>query len=336
MGSIDTGTGQTLFLTSEDVERSFSWDAAVDALRRLYSSVVTKEMFPPRTMARGDGLWLRTLSGILPDGGLMGAKLIAANLKRRRASYLIPLFDQTSVELVALLDGNSITGFRTAATTAMAIDTLAPKGSIHVGVLGTGFEARNHVRALASIREIASIKVFSPNPDSRAAFVRDLADLDCSIDPVESARTVVESGGDVLLCTARSRDETPLFEGGWLSPGVTVASIGSTLPEQREVDPDTVARASFVVADMPDEVAHDTGDMRAARAAGVRFEDKLVALADLINGRHPGRTSDSDIILYKSVGAAIQDMAVAALCLQRARELGLGCRLGQTIRPISK
>ena len=333
---IESGAERTLFLGSEDIERAFSWEEAIISLRRLYAFAVTEEMFPPRTMARGDGLWLRTLSGISPDGGLMGAKLIAANLKQRRASYLVPLFDQKSVELVALLDGNSITGFRTAATTAMALDSLALQGSVDVGVLGTGFEARNHVRALAAIRKISSVKVFSPNPDSRAAFVQDLTDLGLSISPVESARAVVKGGADILLCAARSRGEKPLFEGGWLSPGVTVASIGSTLPEQREVDPDTIARASLVIADMPDEVAHDTGDMRAAREAGVLFDDKLVALADLVGGRHVGRSSDNDIVLYKSVGAAIQDIAVAAMCLQRARQLGLGTLLGQTIRPVSK
>jgi len=108
-GPIASEAGPTLFLGSADVERAFSWGAAVDALKRLYGSVVSEAMFPPRTMARGNGIWLRTLSGVSPDGGVMGAKLIAANVKQRRASYLIPLFDQNSVELVALLDGNSIT-----------------------------------------------------------------------------------------------------------------------------------------------------------------------------------------------------------------------------------
>jgi len=218
----------------------------------------------------------------------------------------------------------------------MAVDSLTRQGSISVGLLGTGFEARNHLRALAAIRGISSVKVFSPNPESRESFVRDLADLGLSISPVDSAKAVVEGGPEVLLCAARSRGEKPLFEGAWLSPGVTVASIGSTLPEQREVDLDTIERASLIVADMPDEVAHDTGDMRAARDAGVRFDDKLVSLTDLMGGRHSGRASDNDIVLYKSVGAAIQDIAIASMCLHRARQLGLGTPLSQTIRPVLK
>ena len=337
MGEVLAPTeGRTLFLGSDDLERAFSWEAAVRALKAAYSAGFDEKMFPPRTMARGDGLWLRTLSGISPDGRIMGAKMIAANIRNRRASYLIPLFDQESVELLCLIDGNSITGFRTAATTALAIDALTHPGRISVGILGTGFEARNHLRALAAVRDISVVKVFSPNPESRANFVRDMAPLGLDVAGEESARKIVEAAPDVLLCAARSRGEQPLFEGAWLAPGMTVASIGSTLPEQREVDPETITRADLIVADMPDEVAHDTGDMQAAKLAGVSFESKLVALSDLIGGRHPGRRSEKDIVLFKSVGAALQDLAVASMCFDRATELGLGTPLPQTIRPVLK
>lgn len=326
----------TLFLGPDDIERSFSWELAVKTLRAAYGAAVSDAMFPPRTMARGSGLWLRTLSGVLPDGNVMGAKLIAANVRNGCASYLIPLFDQETTELIALLDGNNITGFRTAATTALAIDTLASPGPISVGVLGTGFEARNHLRALAAVRDISSVAVFSPSPGSREAFVREMASTGLAVGNAESAQSVVGSGCNVLLCAARSRGEQPLFEGEWLRPGMTVASIGSTLPEQREVDPVTIERASLIVADMPDEVSHDTGDMRAARAAGVSFEQKLVSLSDLIGGRHAGRQSHADILLYKSVGAALQDIAVAAACVDEAIRLGLGTTLARTIRPVLK
>lgn len=334
--SAGSPSGPTLFLSSNDVEQAFSWSGAAEILRRFYGAPQSEAMFPPRTMARGDGVWLRTLSGVLPDGSLMGAKLISVSLSRKRASYLIPLFDQASADLVALLDGNCITGYRTAATTAMAVDALTRPGAVRVGVLGTGFEARNHVRALAAIRTISSIEVFSPNPDSRAAFIRDLADLGIATAQAQAAQAVVEAAPDILLCAARSRGEAPLFDGRWLSPGMTIASIGSTLPEQREVDAETVARAKVIVADMPDEVSHDTGDMREAREAGIAFDDKLVALTELIGGRHPGRRADSDIVLYKSVGAAIQDIAVAAMCLDEARKKGLGTPLSATIQTITK
>jgi len=326
----------TLLLRGDDLEAAFDWSTAIAELTRQYGQGASEAMFPPRTMARGDGIWLRTLSGIAPSGDFMGAKLIAANTKRGRASYLIALFDQDSMELVTLIDGNAVTGYRTASTTALGIDKISKPGAISVGVLGSGFEARNHIRALNSIRELKSVTVFSPNPKSRKAFAEALADLDVLIEGRASARDVVEAGPDVLLCAARSRDEQPLFDGNWLQAGMTVASIGSTLPEQREIDSVTIARANIIVADMPEEVIEDTGDMIAARAANVDFDHKVVSLASVVDGSITARKSDQDITLYKSVGGALQDIAVAAVCLRRARELGLGVDLGETIKPVLK
>jgi ornithine cyclodeaminase/alanine dehydrogenase len=290
-------------------------------------------MFPPRSMARGEGLWLRTLSGINPDGGLMGAKLIAASIRNRRASYLIPLFDQETVELVALVDAASITGFRTAATSALAADALAASGDLEVAIIGSGFEARMHLRALAAIRSIRCARVFSPNPASRFRFVHDLADLDISIASVDSASAAV-AGADVVICAARSRDEKPTLRADWLEEQATVISIGSTLPEQREVDVSVIARASLIVADMVEEVAHDTGDMVAAQHAGIVFADRLFSLSHLLAEPSAGKTDG--LKLYKSVGAALQDLVIAGMCVDRARQSSRGISLPMSISPVLK
>lgn len=325
----------TIFLTDDDVRRSFDWREAVAALRVAYASKAGPEMFPPRTMARGDGLWLRALTGVMPDGGVLGAKIIVASMKNGRASYLVQLFDPQTAELVALLDGNSVTGFRTAATSAMAADVLAAPGPCRVAVIGSGFEAKNHVRALAELRALTSVTVFSPNPASRTRFIAELDDLDVVVGQAETARDAV-AGADLIICAARSRDETPTLEGSWLSPGATIISIGSTLPEQRELDPVAIDRADLIVADMVHEVADDTGDMIAAAGAGINFSDKMVSLSDIIAQRACGRRNADEIILYKSVGAALQDIAVSAMCATRARAMGIGTLMPVTISPVQK
>jgi ornithine cyclodeaminase/alanine dehydrogenase len=139
-----------------------------------------------------------------------------------------------------------------------------------------------------------------------------------------------------VLCAARSRDEFPVLHGAWLTPGATVVSIGSTLPEQREVDEETLARSALVVADVPDEVLHDTGDGRAASKSGIDLASKLVSLADLAGGRCRGRTHPSDIVIYKSVGSALQDIVLAEMFLDRARVEGLGVFLPASIAPLQK
>jgi alanine dehydrogenase len=326
----------TLLLSDEDVQSLFSWEEAIEALRAAYARPVDDRMLPPRTMARGDGVWLRSLSAVPHEARYMGAKLIAAVTSARRASYLIALFDRRTAELVALLDGNHVTGARTAATSAVAIAELTPDRPLRVAVIGSGFEARKHVEALPFVRDVAALSVFSPTAENRERFAVDAGEhLGVPATAVRSAREAVE-GADLVIAAARSRDETPTLAGAWLAPGTTVVSIGSTLPEQRELDADVVRRAASVVADMADEVAHETGDMLAAAAAGVAFDDKLVALADVVAGGAPGRRADDDIVLYKSVGSALQDVTVAEACLRRALERGVGRRVADVIVPVDK
>ncbi|MFI8074275.1 ornithine cyclodeaminase family protein [Streptomyces sp. NPDC086033] len=319
-----------VYLTDDDVRSLLDWESALKALHEAYAAPVSEAHFPPRTMARGEQEWMRTLSGILPSSGVMGAKLIAVSNGKRRGAYLVALFDLETTELVALLDGRSITGFRTAATSALAVRFLAPQRPLSVAVIGSGFEATNHLRALAATRELTSVRVYSPSPASRARFAGSFSDLAADVVPADAPEDAVD-GVDLVLCAARSRDETPTVRGTWLKPGTTVVSIGSTLPEQRELDPVAIDRADVVVCDLVDEVAHETGDFIAARAEGVEFTDKLASLADVVSGRAPGRTGTDDIVLYKSVGSALQDLTVAALCARLAGERGAGGSLDARI-----
>lgn len=324
----------TLFLSDADVARLADWPSAVQALAAAYSRPVSDAMVPPRSMARGDGIWLRSLTAVSPSGQHMGCKLIAASPRGRRASYLISLFDQETMGLNALIDGNRITGLRTAATASLAVDRLAPERALDVAVIGSGFEAKGALDCLRSVRALRHVRVFSPTPASRERFAQGFRPA-LEIVPSESAKAAVE-GADVVICAARSRDESPVLLGDWLAPGCTVVSLGSTLPEQREVDETTMARAACIVADMPEEVEHDTGDAIAATRAGIALGEKLKPLSDLVAGRLAARSRDTDIALYKSVGSALQDVVIAEMLLDRARQLGLGITLPQSIQPVAK
>lgn len=331
----DLHVSSTILLSDADVRAAFDWQAAVEALQVAYAGEMSDTQFPPRTMARGDGLWLRALSGIMPGQAVMGAKLIAASPKAQAASYLISLFDGRTMALRALLDGNAITGFRTAATSALAARHLLAVDAPRVAVIGSGFEARTHLEAMARSGPLGAISVFSPRETSRIAFCEVMAAKHIRVTAAASAQDAVEAA-DLVICAARSRDETPTIRGSWLRRGTTVISIGSTLPEQRELDPEAIARADLVVADMVEEVAHDTGDMIAASAAGVAFADRLIPLSEIVSGRHLGRFNPDQIILYKSVGAAIQDLAVAHLCVERALHAGIGTAIASPILPVNK
>lgn len=310
----------TVFITDANVAELANWSAAVEALRSIYSKPITQAMVPPRTMARGDGFWLRGLCAVSPSGEYMGCKLIAASPRIKRASYLVSLFDQRTMELAALIDGNRITDIRTAATSVVAVNALTAPGPLHVGVIGSGTLARNTLMALSAVREVASVKVFSPTPASRQRFADDFkASHGFDIVATDSPEQAV-SGVGVVLCAARSHDESPVFLGKWLEAGMVVVSVGSTLPEQRELDADAMGRATLIVADMAEEILHDTGDAIAATKAGIDVAGKTVELADVVGGKVPGRSSPEDIVVYKSVGTALQDVAIAEMLLRSALE----------------
>lgn len=318
---------KTRFISDDAVAELVDWPSVVGALRSAYAGVVKDEMVPPRTMARGDGFWMRTLSAISPSGRTFGCKIIAAGPRAKRASYLIPLWDQQTMDLVALIDGNRITGYRTAGTAAVAVDLLAPQRPLIVGILGSGFESRGLFAAVKDTRAIASAKVFSPTAANRAKFAADFG--------IEVAETAEEAvlGADLVLCAARSYDEQPILQGKWLGPKAVVVSVGSTLEEQREVDVETLARAALVVADMPEEVEHETGDALAALREGVELAAKMVPLTDLAAGRV---TAPEGITVYKSVGSALQDIVIAEMILERASAASRYFEMPESIHTIIK
>lgn len=326
----------TLFLTDDDVSAVADWGAAIDTLRRAYAAHLEPDSVPPRSMARAKGMWLRSLTAISPLEGHLGCKLIAASPPIRRASYLIALFDQATLELHALIDGNQITGIRTAATAAVAVDTMAPQYPLRVAVLGSGFEARAQLTALGATRAIAQVSVFSPTPANCERFVG-FARTTLSL-KARAAATAPEAvkGADVVICAARARNESPVLSGEWLEPGMSVVSIGSTLPEQREVAVDVIERAASIIADVPEEVAQGSGDMLEASRAGVDFTHKLQSLNSVLKHRQPVRVTPDGIVVYKSVGSAVQDVVISEMLLSRARARGIGTTLPVTIKPVAK
>lgn len=318
---------KTRFIGDDAVAELADWTSVVGALRAAYVGEVRDEMVPPRTMARGDGFWMRTLSAISPSGSTFGCKIIAAGPRAKRASYLIPLWDQQTMDLVALIDGNRITGFRTAGTAAVAVDLLAPQRPLKVAILGSGFESRGLFNAVSAVRQIAEASVFSPTVANRQKFADDFG-----ITAAATAEAAV-TGADLVLCAARSYDETPILQGRWLAPHAVVVSVGSTLEEQREIDVETMTRAALIVADMPEEVIHETGDALAAARDGLDLAGKMVPLTDLAAGRV---AVPEGITIYKSVGSALQDIVIAEMILERASAAGRYFEMPQSIHTIIK
>lgn len=321
----DHGPGPSpVFVSSAVVQALLDWPAIIRSLQAAYGAVADPAATPRRTVAANQGAWLRCLSAMPPGSRYFGAKLMAMapGVHGRGVDYVIVLFDRQTSRLAALVDGNLVTGYRTAATSAAALDRLLGPGPVRVGVLGSGLEANMHVQALAGVRAIQSLAVYSPTAANRerfaAAFERRLKAPCVAVDSAEAAVT----DQDVVLAAARSRQEQPILFGDWLTPGMTVVSIGSTVPEQREVDVSVVERCDLIVCDDLAEVTQESGDMLAAARAGVHFADKVFSLGALVRGEIPGQDL-ARLPMFKSIGGGLQDVVVAELFLRKALAEGL-------------
>lgn len=318
-----------VFVSSEAASRVFRWKDAIEALQAAYARPIPPMAAPPRTIASADKAWLRTLPAMPPGGRYYGAKLMGMSntAPQPGVEYVIVLFDRETSRIAAFVDGNLVTGYRTAATSAAGLDRLARSGPARLAVLGSGLEAAMHTRAIASIRPLTEVLVFSPTPERRSAFAAAVTrDLGVPARGVASAPEAAD-GADIVLAAARSHGEKPILHAEWIQPGAAVVSIGSTIPQQREIDVSVVARSDLIVCDMLEEVLEETGDMIAAREAGLHFHDKAISLADLMSGACDERVRQAKAPLYKSVGGGMQDVVVAELILTRALQAGLATPL---------
>lgn len=314
-----------VFISGEAARAVFRWEDAIAALQAAYGRPLPPAAIPPRTIAQSEGSWLRALPAAPPGGCYFGAKLMGMSFTAANpgVEYVIVLFDRRTSRIAAFIDANLVTGFRTAATSAAALDRLAPQAPARLAVIGSGLEAAMHSRAFASVRSLTEVCVFSPTPERREAFAQALTnDVGVRATAVASAQAAVE-GADLVLAAARSRGEQPTLYGEWLKPDATIVSVGSTIPEQREIDVSVAARVDLIVCDTLEEVLDQTGDMIAAEQAGVDVHSKSFSLNALMSGEIEAQRAAARMPMFKSVGGGLQDIVIAEQILTKALEAGL-------------
>lgn len=252
--------------------------------------------------------------------------------------------DADSGELLAVLLGElapaelpneaSIAPFRTACTSAVGLDALAPIDASVFGVLGSGQQARNHVTAFGHVRDIESVRVYSPTREHREAFAAEMPSVvDADIEAVDGPEAVIADADVVLAATDAS---SPVFDGDLLEAGQTVISIvgsnielvesGNAPNPRREVDNATVGRADLVVTNSVSQAREyrQADFVRPVEAGLLEWED-VVVLRDVVAGDHPGRSGDDQLVLYKNnAGQGIADVALATRTFEAARDRGLG------------
>jgi ornithine cyclodeaminase/alanine dehydrogenase-like protein (mu-crystallin family) len=313
-----------LVLSDADVRELLDMESCVSAMEAALAALARDELsMPLRFVVRPPG---GALLGLMPahragPAPLFSLKEIvvapdngARGLDPHQGAVL--LHDGGTGVLQAVLNASAITEIRTAAVSAVATKLLARPGARRVAVLGAGVQARSHAHAMRTVVHDPELRIWSRTPGHAEALALESHAVVCA--SIEEAL----DGADVVCTCTASRE--PIVRRAWLAPGTHVNAVGSSVPSARELESDVVAEAALFV-DRRESTLNESGDyLRAVEEAGIGPDHIRAELGELLVGTHPGRGGADELTVFKSLGLAVEDLAAASLCVERARERGVG------------
>jgi ornithine cyclodeaminase/alanine dehydrogenase-like protein (mu-crystallin family) len=315
-----------LVLSAADVHAVLSYRDCVEAMRAAFAALAAGQAEQPlRVIVSPDaapgliGLmpaYLGDQSGSATAGGgaAYGVKALVISPANPAIGLdthqgLMLLLDGQTGEPRAVLNASALTEIRTPAVSVLATELLARPGAADLAVIGTGIQARAHVLAFSQSRKLTQIRVAGRRPEQARDLAADLrAEVSADIIGCGSVQEAV-TGAEIIV-TATNASE-PVLRREWIADGAHLNAVGACLPGYRELDGPTVAAAALF-ADSRESLAAESGDFLLAQAEGLVGPDHLRAeLAQVLAGTAPGRTSDTEITLFKSLGLAVEDLAAA-------------------------
>lgn len=317
-------------INQKEVQELLSMEECMQVVRDAFITLARGEAINPLRPV----MWLPEkigalgmMPGYLGNVNAMGIKVVSVFPGNEGTEYdshqgAVMLYETEHGRLLGLIDASEITAIRTAAASGVATDELAKSDSSRLAILGSGVQARSHLAAMFAVRPITDVRIWSRTRDHAQAFAeRESQRHGRPIHVSESAEAAVE-GADVI-CTVTSAEE-PILAGSWLSDGTHINAVGSSVPFTRELDTDAVVRSRLFV-DRIESTLNEAGDFLFPKKEGAIDDDHIQAeIGDILIGEHPGRESESEITLFKSLGLAVEDVAAAHWIYEKALEQGVG------------
>lgn len=305
-------------IATEEILRKVTMAEAIGTVREALAELSTgRALVPDRTSLEIPGRRTTALvmPAYLPRTGRIGVKLIS--LCEDNPAKGLPLAQAVTVVMdagdgapLAVLDASYLTAVRTGAAAGVATDVLARRDARVAAIFGAGVQGRTQLEAVAAVRPIRKAFIFDVDPRAAAEFARDMgARLGLDVEPASSPAALREAD---IISTATTA-AAPVFSDRDLKPGVHINAIGSYKPHIREIPGETVRRARVFV-DQRRACLEEAGDLIIPLRQGVIGEDHIRAeIGEVLAGLKPGRGSDDEVTLFKSVGNAVLDLAVADL-----------------------
>lgn len=311
-----------LVLSEEQTRSALAWPALIDAIATMFAGdcVMPVRHHHDMEVPGESDATLLLMPAWLP-GDYMGVKMVTVfpdNATRALpaifGTYL--LSSGKTGEMLAVIDGGELTARRTAATSALAARYLARTDAEELLVCGTGRLSLNLIQAHAEGRALKRICIWGRDRDKAERIANEGRALGLEIGTVTDLEAAARTA-DIISCGTLS--STPLIKGEWLKPGAHLDLVGGFKPDMREAD-DTAIRRAEVFVDTRAGAMKEAGDIVQPLKSGLLAEAAIRAeLSELVRGTRPGRRNYDDITLFKSVGAALEDLAGAILAYESAR-----------------
>ena len=312
------------FLTDADVDGCVSLDdvlPAIEAMLANYGNGAAANL--TRRRIAGPGGYLAVMGGALLYDGFFGLKTFTHT--ENGYSFQVSLYDADTGRLLLYTQANRLGQLRTGATTAVAIKHLANPDSVRLGVIGTGNQAGDQLRAAVKVRNVTEVHAYSRNSANRQAFADRMTDeLGIPVIAADYNRDAV-TDCDVVIGIASA--ETPVVLGEWLSTGATVIGAGPTSLRHQEVDAATLVRASRRFVDSLEQAPLECGDIASAVDRGLVQWSQFHELRHVVAGTVAGRLAADDVVYCKLMGTGLADVAAAKVVWERAEALGVGLEI---------
>ena len=296
------------FFSEDEVRQLLQPDELIRAIRAVFARDDRGTLrMPVRTRLELSASVLLMMPCYDSALGAAGVKLVTVSAQSGiRASYA--LLDPNSGEMRALMEADTLTDLRTAGTSAVATDALARHDASTLGIFGSGRQAAAHLAVLPRVRTFRRFLVCGSARCDMNRFRRKVKDEHGIEIEIADAETCARESDVICTCTTSSE---PVFDGRWLRAGAHLNLIGGFRPKAREVDDETIRKAR-IVADTYEGALAEAGDLLVPLEKRVIDRSHIVGdLHEIVSGKKTGRTSSSDITLFKSVGCAIEDLVAA-------------------------
>jgi alanine dehydrogenase len=304
-----------LYLTERDVQGLIGPGEAVPVLEACFLRMArgAVENVPRRRLALDDGSFA-VMYAVDRELGYAGVKAYTATAAG--AVFAVSLFDLSTGELAAVLEADTAGQRRTGAASGVAAKYLARRGATTLGVIGCGWQAESQVGAIrAALPAVERVVAYCRTRERLAAFCEKVG-----AEPAESHADAAAQ--DVVVTITTSRD--PVLRGEWLREGALVCAAGANDPRKRELDNVVLERASFVCCDSKENARLESGDLIDPIESGLLDWLEVHELHDVVARNLSGRETDADVVVFKSNGLAVWDVAIGVELVRRARERGVG------------